>query len=87
MGCLKQGYPGRTHRFYNGSVVYPFGHGLSYTTFERELSVSFDHSVTHEQLAQWIVEWQYKPVGAPVVGTLSKPTLLVDGCCKADWML
>lgn len=27
------GYPGRTYRFYQGPVVYPFGHGLSYTNF------------------------------------------------------
>lgn len=26
-------YPGRTYRFYNGPVVYPFGHGLSYSQF------------------------------------------------------
>ncbi|KAI3414390.1 uncharacterized protein J3R85_016390, partial [Psidium guajava] len=26
-------YPGRTYRFYQGPVVYPFGHGLSYTHF------------------------------------------------------
>ncbi|XP_050238743.1 probable beta-D-xylosidase 2 [Mercurialis annua] len=26
-------YPGRTYRFYNGPVVYPFGHGLTYTKF------------------------------------------------------
>lgn len=26
-------YPGRTYRFYKGPVVYPFGHGISYTTF------------------------------------------------------
>jgi len=25
---------GRTYRFYDGEVLYPFGHGLSYTTFE-----------------------------------------------------
>ncbi|XP_057439231.1 probable beta-D-xylosidase 2 [Lotus japonicus] len=25
------GYPGRTYRFYNGPVVFPFGHGLTYT--------------------------------------------------------
>ena len=31
-------YPGRTHRFYTGAPVYPFGHGLSYTKFERALS-------------------------------------------------
>ncbi|KAF6172220.1 hypothetical protein GIB67_024842 [Kingdonia uniflora] len=26
-------YPGRTYKFYNGSTVYPFGYGLSYTNF------------------------------------------------------
>ncbi|KAG8370611.1 hypothetical protein BUALT_Bualt13G0001400 [Buddleja alternifolia] len=31
-------YPGRTYRFYNGPVVYPFGHGLSYTSFEHVVS-------------------------------------------------
>ena len=31
--------PGRTYRFYEGpSVVYPFGHGLSYTSFEYNLA-------------------------------------------------
>ncbi|KAJ8899075.1 hypothetical protein K2173_010228 [Erythroxylum novogranatense] len=28
-----KGYPGRTYRFYKGPVLYPFGHGLSYTNF------------------------------------------------------
>lgn len=27
------GYPGRTYKFYNGSTIYPFGFGLSYTNF------------------------------------------------------
>lgn len=32
------GYPGRTYRFYKGPVVYPFGHGLTYTHFVQTLS-------------------------------------------------
>ncbi|KAF4348835.1 hypothetical protein F8388_005132 [Cannabis sativa] len=28
-----RGYPGRTYRFYTGSQVYSFGHGLSYSTY------------------------------------------------------
>ncbi|XP_043694906.1 probable beta-D-xylosidase 2 [Telopea speciosissima] len=27
------GYPGRTYKFFNGSTVYPFSYGLSYTQF------------------------------------------------------
>ncbi|KAK6937298.1 Glycoside hydrolase, family 3, N-terminal [Dillenia turbinata] len=34
----KRGYPGRTYRFYYGPVVYPFGHGLSYTNFLQTLA-------------------------------------------------
>uniref|UniRef100_A0ACD5XHT0 Uncharacterized protein n=1 Tax=Avena sativa TaxID=4498 RepID=A0ACD5XHT0_AVESA len=31
------GYPGRTYRFYQGSTVYKFGDGLSYSKFSRQL--------------------------------------------------
>ncbi|XP_021747584.1 probable beta-D-xylosidase 6 [Chenopodium quinoa] len=30
-------YPGRTHRFYTGEVVYEFGYGLSYTNYTYKL--------------------------------------------------
>jgi hypothetical protein len=33
-----RGYPGRTYRFYKGPVVFPFGHGMSYTTFAHTLA-------------------------------------------------
>ncbi|KAK3032668.1 hypothetical protein RJ639_036732 [Escallonia herrerae] len=43
------GYPGRTYKFFNGSTVYPFGYGLSYTQFsykllsaKRSLHISLD---------------------------------------------
>lgn len=35
-----RGYPGRTYRFYKGPVVFPFGHGLSYTKFSHKLAQS-----------------------------------------------
>ncbi|XWS14162.1 hypothetical protein CRYUN_Cryun36dG0100100 [Craigia yunnanensis] len=34
------GYPGRTYRFYKGPVVFPFGHGMSYTTFKQSLALA-----------------------------------------------
>ncbi|KAE8728602.1 Beta-D-xylosidase 4 [Hibiscus syriacus] len=35
-----RGYPGRTYRFYKGPVVFPFGHGLSYTHFKQSLAIA-----------------------------------------------
>ncbi|XP_059639117.1 probable beta-D-xylosidase 5 [Cornus florida] len=34
------GYPGRTYKFFNGSTVYPFGYGLSYTQFNYTIAPS-----------------------------------------------
>lgn len=34
------GYPGRTYRFYKGPVVFPFGHGLSYSRFTHTLALA-----------------------------------------------
>ncbi|OVA08071.1 Glycoside hydrolase [Macleaya cordata] len=34
------GYPKRTYKFYNGSTLYPFGYGLSYTNFTYQLTSS-----------------------------------------------
>ena len=39
--AIYQGNPGRTYRFYRGnSIVYPFGHGLSYSTFTYALTAT-----------------------------------------------
>ncbi|XP_057958224.1 putative beta-D-xylosidase [Malania oleifera] len=54
------GYPGRTYRFYNGPVVFPFGFGLSYTKFvntmvEAPTTVSVPVSSLHalKNSTQW----------------------------------
>mmetsp|Transcript_35546 Transcript_35546/g.72049 ORF Transcript_35546/g.72049 Transcript_35546/m.72049 type:complete len:781 (-) Transcript_35546:4126-6468(-) len=35
-------FPGRTYRYYTGEVVYPFGFGMSYSTFKRTMSMAND---------------------------------------------
>ncbi|KAF7837749.1 beta-D-xylosidase 1-like [Senna tora] len=40
------GYPGRTYRFYKGPVVFPFGHGLSYSRFTHTLALSSPKQVS-----------------------------------------
>ncbi|XP_021295808.1 beta-xylosidase/alpha-L-arabinofuranosidase 1-like [Herrania umbratica] len=41
----EKGYPGRTYKFFNGSVVYPFAYGLSYTTFNYKVTTPTNVSI------------------------------------------
>ncbi|KAG8385323.1 hypothetical protein BUALT_Bualt03G0030800 [Buddleja alternifolia] len=65
------GYPGRTYKFYNGSTVYPFGYGLSYTNFTYKLtsstkSLHIDWSKSHHCRDLNYTDGSYKP-GCPAI--------------------
>ena len=56
----KSGYPGRTYRFSNGNVLFPFGHGLSYTDFALEWAVPCPSSVSGSRLENPGVTYKVK---------------------------
>ena len=58
------GYPGRTHRFYNGPTVFPFGHGLSYTVFEHDV-----HTVEFQKGAYKKVQYETLMLTTPAKST------------------
>lgn len=43
----KNGYPGRTYKFYNGTALFNFGHGLSYTQFSYTFNTSKNSITKH----------------------------------------
>ncbi|CAO2173914.1 unnamed protein product [Urochloa humidicola] len=48
------GYPGRTYKFYDGpAVLYPFGHGLSYTTFTYASGTTTTGAAVTVPVAAW----------------------------------
>ncbi|KAL5995141.1 hypothetical protein ACLOJK_025199 [Asimina triloba] len=55
------GYPGRTYKFYNGSTVYPFGYGLSYTNFCIRLVSAVRTIKTELGPLQHCQQMQYEP--------------------------
>ncbi|KAL5973030.1 hypothetical protein ACLOJK_039837 [Asimina triloba] len=57
----ESGYPGRSYKFYNGSTVYPFGYGLSYTRFSYRLVSAVTSVRTKLSSLQHCLEMQHKP--------------------------
>ncbi|XP_068639559.1 probable beta-D-xylosidase 5 [Aristolochia californica] len=53
------GYPGRTYRFFNGSVVYPFGYGLSYSNFTYSINSARQSLSTQLSSLQHCLSMEY----------------------------
>ncbi|KAJ6733759.1 SUGAR HYDROLASE-RELATED [Salix koriyanagi] len=77
------GYPGRTYKFFNGSTVYPFGYGLSYTQVARSNlpapSIRVDNSEYNDRI-EFEVEVQNVGTedGSEVVIVYAKPPEGID---------
>jgi len=62
--------PGRTYRFFTGQAVYPFGYGLSYTSFDfkwTSTSVSIPVDFIEEQISSEL----YSPFTSSVLASLT----------------
>ena len=64
--CPKGTNPGRTHRFYTGKAVVPFGYGLSYTSFKYTLHEA-SPTVSLQQTAA-VRPTAFQPRGVPASG-------------------
>lgn len=64
------GYPGRSYRFYTGEVVYPFGWGLSYTTFKYSLEGADELQASLESLREFSSAYPTWREAAPMRGDL-----------------
>jgi len=54
------GNPGHTYRFYTGTPVYPFGHGLSYSNFT--VTMSGPTTVSHARVEKALESWTVTPM-------------------------
>lgn len=55
------GFPGRTYKFFNGSTVYPFGYGLSYSQFKIAVVKARRYIITQLDAVQHCHEMKIQP--------------------------
>jgi len=86
--CPKGTNPGRTHRFYTGKPVIPFGFGLSYTQFRYELESAPLGSVSlapvHELLRRSSDELFVSHKDVSAAGPLAKYAVKVSNLGSVD---
>jgi len=70
--------PGRTYRFFTGMPVYPFGTGLSYTTFTFQWSSSYTE-ISREKIHSLVSVENYSPYTA---APLASETVVVTNTGK-----
>ncbi|KAM1045504.1 hypothetical protein ACFX2A_037323 [Malus domestica] len=68
------GYPGRTYKLLNGSTVYPFGYGLSYTQFNYTLIAAVEVKHVGKRDRSEVVFVYSKPPDG-IVGTHAKQVI------------
>jgi hypothetical protein len=75
--------PGRTYRFYEGTPVYPFGYGLSYTNFNFTFPDSSALFIDSAYIQKYIKEDIYSPLTLPTLMDVSV-TVKNTGNRKSD---
>lgn len=64
------GNPGRGYRFYTGTPIYPFGTGLSYTTFVYKIFDSVDITLKSSMINEAVQMYEHEPHKAPALLTI-----------------
>ena len=63
------GYPGRTHRFFDAPVLFPFGAGIGYTTFAVKLDAGTKTTISLQQARADLERSRDRPHEAPTIMT------------------
>ncbi|XP_006840294.3 beta-xylosidase/alpha-L-arabinofuranosidase 1 [Amborella trichopoda] len=77
----EQGYAGRTYKFFTGQTVYPFGYGMSYSSFNytlKSIPDAVDLSLGQNELCHRVSYTDDAPTGPPSCASV----LVSDSSCE-----